>query len=64
MATVLADHAGAHLTINLTPALLLQIQEYAERGATDRALDLNLRPAEELGPEGREELLSSFFDAH
>jgi alpha-amylase/alpha-mannosidase (GH57 family) len=64
MAAVVAEHAGVHLTINLTPALLLQIQEYAERGATDGALDLTLRPAEELGAEEREELLSSFFDAH
>lgn len=64
MAAVVAEHPGVHLTINLTPVLLLQIKEYAERGATDRALDLTLRPAEELAPEEREELLSSFFDAH
>lgn len=64
MAALVAAHPGVHLTINLTPALLLQIQEYAERGATDRALDLTLRPAEELGPEEREEILRTFFDAH
>lgn len=64
MAALVAERPDVHLTINLTPVLLLQIQEYVERGATDRALDLTLRPAEELRPEEREELLSTFFDAH
>ncbi len=34
-----------------------------ERGATDRALELTLRPVDELTEDEREEILSSFFDA-
>ena len=41
MAALVAEHPGIHLTINLTPVLLNQIQEYVERGATDRALGLD-----------------------
>ena len=64
MAALVADHPRLHLTINLTPVLLWQIEDYAERGATDGALDLTLRPAETLTDAEREWILSRFFDAH
>lgn len=64
MAALVADHPDVHLTINLTPALLWQIEDYLERGATDRTLELTLKPAETLTAEEREEVLSTFFDAH
>lgn len=38
MAALVAAHPGVHLTINLTPSLIWQIEDYTERGATDRAL--------------------------
>lgn len=63
MADLVAGHPGLHLTINLTPALLWQIQDYLEQGATDRALELTLKPAETLTTEEREYVLGSFFDA-
>lgn len=63
MAALVAEHPGVHLTTNLTPALLWQIEDYVERGATDRALELTLKPAGELSGEERERLLSRFFDA-
>ena len=63
MAALVAEHPGVHLTINLTPSLLWQIEDYVERGATDRALDLTLTPAERLKPSAREAILSEFFDA-
>jgi alpha-amylase/alpha-mannosidase (GH57 family) len=63
MAALLAEHPGVHLTINLTPVLLWQLREYADEGATDRALDLTLRPAEELDEDEREQVLATFFDA-
>jgi len=64
MAALVAEHPGVHLTINLTSSLLWQIEDYVERGATDRALELTLKPAEALSGEEREEVLCTFFDAH
>lgn len=64
MAALVAEHPDLHLTINLSPVLLRQIEDYAERGATDRALDLTLTPAERLTSAETAELLSTFFNAH
>lgn len=64
MAALVAEHPNLHLTINLTPALLWQIEDYTEHGATDRALDLTRKPAETLTGKEREAILSTFFDAH
>jgi len=64
MAALVAEHPGVHLTINLTPALLWQLEDYLERGATDRSLELTLKPAESLTPDEREQVLSTFFDAN
>ncbi|HEY66139.1 MAG TPA: hypothetical protein G4O02_16385 [Caldilineae bacterium] len=64
MAALVAEHPGLHLTINLTPALLWQIEDYVERGATDQALELTLKPAEALSEKEREQVLCTFFEAH
>ena len=63
MAALVAEHLDLHLTINLTPALMWQIEDYIERGATDLALELTLKPAELLKSDEREYILSNFFDA-
>jgi alpha-amylase/alpha-mannosidase (GH57 family) len=52
-----------HLTINLVPALLWQIEDYTERGATDTALELTRKSAETLSADECETLLSTFFAA-
>ena len=63
MAALVAEHPNMHLTINLTPVLLWQIEEYVGRGATDRALELTRIPAESLTPSEQRELLATFFEA-
>ena len=63
MAAMLEQHPEVHLTINLTPVLLQQLEDYAERGATDRALELTLTPAARLSAAQREELLATFYEA-
>jgi alpha-amylase/alpha-mannosidase (GH57 family) len=63
MAALVAEHPSVHLTINLTPALLEQIEDYTDRAATDEALELTLKPAEELSADDRERMLGTFFDA-
>lgn len=64
MAALLERHPQVHLTINLTPVLLWQLEDYVERNATDRALDLTRIPARRLTAADREELLSTFFEAN
>lgn len=63
MAALVREFPEVHLTINLVPALLWQIEDYLERGATDMALELTLKPAETLSADERETLLSTFFAA-
>lgn len=63
MAALVAEHPDIHLTINLTPSLVRQIEDYIIKGATDRALELTLKPAEKLIKSELEEVLSNFFDA-
>ena len=64
MASMVGEHAGLHLTINLTPSLVWQLADYAERGATDRALEMTLKPAEALTADERKYVLRNFFEAH
>ncbi len=40
MAALVSEFPDVHLTINLVPSLLWQIEDYTERGATDTALEL------------------------
>lgn len=63
MAALVAEHPRVHLTINLTPSLVAQIEDYTERSATDAALDLTLKPVERLSADDRERMLTTFFDA-
>ena len=62
MAAIAAGH-GVHLTFNLTPVLLRQIDDYVLRGATDTALELTRRSAADLSETESEDLLSTFFEA-
>ena len=62
MAAIAAE-CDAHITINLTPVLLRQLDDYIHHGATDAALELTRCPAEKLTRTQIDELLSTFFDA-
>ena len=63
MAALAAEHPAVPVTINLTPVLLDQLEDYAARRGTDRALELTLRPAERLTAGERVEIAATFFDA-
>jgi alpha-amylase/alpha-mannosidase (GH57 family) len=63
MGALVKEFPEVHLTINLVPSLLWQIEDYTERGATDIALELTLQPADALSADDRETLLSTFFAA-
>lgn len=58
----LAAQYDVHVTFNLTPVLLQQLDDYVCHGATDRALDLTLIRADALTGREVHEILSTFFD--
>ncbi len=64
MAALAERFPRVHLTFNLVPSLLEQIEGYVEGRVQDRVQQLTLVPAEELTEDDRQELLASFFMAN
>jgi alpha-amylase/alpha-mannosidase (GH57 family) len=64
MAAMVADHPGVHLTINLVPSMVVQLEEYVEKGATDLWMELCLTPTEHLAEADRQFVVARFFDAN
>ncbi len=61
MAAALERHGAVRCTVNFTPVLLEQLEDYAGGGARDRLLELSARPAADLTLEERRLVLASFF---
>jgi alpha-amylase/alpha-mannosidase (GH57 family) len=61
MAWILERHPGVRCTVNFTPILLEQLEEYVAGVAQDRFQELTLRPAPDLSPEDRQAIVRSFF---
>ncbi|GAO03388.1 glycoside hydrolase family 57 protein [Anaeromyxobacter sp. PSR-1] len=61
MAWMLERHPGVRCTVNFTPVLLQQLEDYAQGTAHDRLLELSARPPAELTAEERQQILRSFF---
>jgi alpha-amylase/alpha-mannosidase (GH57 family) len=61
MAWILERHPGVRCTVNFTPVLLEQLDDYARGEARDRFVDLSGRPAKDLAPEEVQSILRSFF---
>src|SRR5207248_9699250 len=64
MALHLLEFPEMRCTINLVPSLLVQLLAYAERGASDRFLDVSRVPADGLGEADALFLLDNFFMAN
>ena len=64
MAHVISQYPDVHVTINFSPVLLWQLEDYLERRASDRALVLTRKSTSALTAAERRELLETFFDAH
>ena len=64
MALHLLEFPEMRCTINLVPSLLLQLQAYIERGASDRFLDVSRIPAADLSEDDCLFLLDHFFMAN
>jgi alpha-amylase/alpha-mannosidase (GH57 family) len=63
MAALLEKYPNIHVTFNLTPTLLRQIDDLAA-GARDKALVLSEKPAAELTTADKKFILKRFFDAN
>src|ERR1043165_7526967 len=48
MAALLREYPRVHVTFNLVPSLLVQLEAFAADRARDRYLDLSLKPAADL----------------
>ena len=46
MVRVLEEFPAVHQTFNLVPSMMVQIQDYADGGASDPFLDVAIEPAE------------------
>src|SRR5262249_39502127 len=64
MALHLLEFPEMRCTINLVPSLLLQLEAYTERGATDRFLNVSRVPADGLSEDDCLFLLDHFFMAN
>jgi len=64
MALHLLEYPEMRCTINLVPSLLVQLQAYTERGATDQYLEASRKPADGLTEEDCLFLLDHFFMAN
>jgi alpha-amylase/alpha-mannosidase (GH57 family) len=63
MAAMVDGYPGIHVTFNLTPSLIKQLQDFVD-GAKDRYWVLAERPASELTEAEKIEILRYFFDAN
>ena len=61
MAALVGEFPRLRLTINLVPSLLDQIEDYAAGTATDPALELARRPADDLNDDDKLAMLDLFF---
>jgi alpha-amylase/alpha-mannosidase (GH57 family) len=64
MPALLTDFPAIHQTFNLVPSLIKQIQDYVENNATDKFLDITLKPAGELDHDEKIFLLKNSFMAN
>lgn len=64
MAAMVADYPNVHLTINLVPSMIVQLEDYVDNGATDLWMELCLTPTEHLTDSDKDFIVSRFFDAN
>src|SRR6185436_16476786 len=64
MVTILADHPGIRVNFNLTPVLLLQIEELVQGKIRDLWFEWSRRPAADLDENERLAILEHFFKIH
>ena len=61
MVAMLREFPTVHMTFNLVPSLVVQIQDYAQQTAVERGYEVAFKPVESLGDADRRFLLESAF---
>lgn len=64
MASTVQAYPDVHVTFNLTPVLIRQLDDFAANGAKDKYWVLAEKPAAELTEEDRRFILERFFDTN
>ncbi len=64
MAATVGQYPDVHVTFNLTPVLLKQINDFVANGAKDKYWALSEKPAAELTGADKDFILRRFFDAN
>ena len=64
MASILEEYPDVHLTYNLTPVLIKQLEDFSKNGAIDLYWEYAMVSAEELSTEQKEFILTRFFDVN
>lgn len=64
MAATVAKYPDVHVTFNLTPVLLKQLDDFVQNGAKDQYWVLSEKPASDLTNEEKDFVLRRFFDAN
>ena len=64
MAAILQEYPDVHVTFNLTPVLIRQLDDYADNGAKDLYWQLAEKPASDLTDDEKRFILQRFFDAN
>jgi len=61
MVAMLRDFPTVRMTFNLVPSLVVQVQDYAQQTAVERAYEVAFKPVQELSQDDRQFLLQSAF---
>jgi alpha-amylase/alpha-mannosidase (GH57 family) len=64
MASMVAEYPDVHITFNLTPVLLRQLDDFVSNAAKDQYWVLSEKKASDLLPEEKQFILERFFDAN
>jgi alpha-amylase/alpha-mannosidase (GH57 family) len=64
MAATVAKYPDVHVTFNLTPVLIRQIDDFVKNGAKDNYWVLSEKPAAQLSAEDKDFIMRRFFDAN
>jgi len=64
MVALLREFPSVHVTFNLVPSMLTQLEAFAREEARDPHLEIGLKPADALTEDERAFALANFFHAH
>ncbi|HUU13088.1 MAG TPA: glycoside hydrolase family 57 protein [Terriglobia bacterium] len=64
MVAMLREFPKVHMTFNLVPSLVAQLEDYARGTAREAPFEIAFKPVDQLSEEDRQNLLASVFEMH